>query len=254
MPRYPLTYSKEHVNRAGKWLRDARIKVKTGGVDGLDLDALQEAFQVLDAFRAAHQYPLTLVTNGLRSFVQTETGGPLVVAQRLKRAPQIVSKLERFPKMSLARMEDVGGCRAVLADAAMVQAVRRRIESRWDVRRVNDYVLNPQREGYRGVHLVVQREERRIEVQLRTTVQQEWANALESFAGKWNLPLKDGVGPDRVLRFFALAAEGMHLTAGGGKTPPTFDQEFEEARLGLRSWLDEQRVASPWSTIEPGRG
>lgn len=42
------------------------------------------------------------------------------VAQRIKRLPSIPHKLERIPGMQLSRMQDVGGCRAVVSATAIV--------------------------------------------------------------------------------------------------------------------------------------
>ena len=44
-----------------------------------------------------------------------------IVAQRLKRMPTIISKLERLPWLRLSRMQDVGGCRD---DCSDVQTMR----------------------------------------------------------------------------------------------------------------------------------
>lgn len=198
MPDDPLDFSKSRVNRSGDLLRRARMGGTGSGAPGQgDPNEIDQAFQLLDAFRAAHQYPLSKVTMGLKSFVRTAAGEPVVVVQRLKRAPQIVSTLVRFPTMNLARMEDVGGCRAVLANSGQVNAVRERIEARWDVKRLHDYVAAPQTEGYRGVHLVVLRDARRIEIQLRTRGQQEWSVALESFAGSWGSRSRTVTGRQR---------------------------------------------------------
>src|SRR4051812_38454 len=100
--------SKSQVNKAGRcvrrWLRG-------------DLKTTQEvidALSVLIRYRAAHQYPLGKATMGLRSMVKSE-GCAVEVSQRLKRAPTIVDKIGREPTLPLASMQDIGGCRAVLA-------------------------------------------------------------------------------------------------------------------------------------------
>ena len=48
-----------------------------------------------------------------------------LVAQRLKRVSSIEFKFRRFPKRSLARMQDIGGCRAVLRSPAQVRRLTR---------------------------------------------------------------------------------------------------------------------------------
>lgn len=149
------------VNKAGRTLRayqrgelvtDARYRA---------------ALSVLRAFRAAHSYPLTKANMGLRSMVLTE-GCRVEVSQRLKRVPTILDKLMREPTMQLANMQDIGGCRAVLDNIKEVRRVQKRLAKNRPPTRVNDYVAAPRSSGYRAVHLVVQYDDRNIEVQLRT--------------------------------------------------------------------------------------
>ena len=47
----------------------------------------------------------------------------MCVAQRLKRMPTILSKLERQPTMDITRMQDIGGCRAVVQSVKAVNEV-----------------------------------------------------------------------------------------------------------------------------------
>jgi len=98
--------------------------------------------------------PLAKTVMGLRSFVKSEVpelqtpGAKLPVGQRLKREPQIISKLERYRKMNMSRMQDIGGCRAILPGGAdQVAGVLARIENRWDVIDVHDYAAKPQPTG-----------------------------------------------------------------------------------------------------------
>lgn len=153
------------------------------------------------------------------------------------------AKLRRFPRMKLARMEDIGGCRAVLVDEEDRRAVLTRIRSTWELKRFRDYILDPKAEGCRGVHLIVERERRRIEVQLRTTGQQHWADAIENFAGRWNLPLKDGVGPDEILNYFRAAAEGISRDERGLPADPEFEAYFQNTVENIRRWVQEQGEA-----------
>lgn len=128
--------------------------------------------------------------------VDTEVGY-IVVSQRLKRMPRLIRKLDRKEGSKLARLEDIGGCRAVLATGQELERVHRRLKKRWagQIVRERDYIAEPKSTGYRAVHLVVLRDERRIEVQLRTTSQQAWADAIERADARLGMTLKDGEGP-----------------------------------------------------------
>lgn len=225
--------SKGEVNRAGDLLRSWHKSADLGDKDLTDLDI---AYEVLAEFRAGFSYPLTKVATGLRSMVSCEADTARV-GQRLKREPQIINKLVRQPKMMLSRMEDVGGCRAVLPSSAAVAGVEARIRRRWDVQRYRNYVTEPKISGYRAVHLVTERDGKRIEVQLRTQGQQEWADAVESFANKYELPLKDETGPEPVLEFFRVAAEGIYCDEYLQPLPDGFLARYREAESAVRNWI-----------------
>jgi ppGpp synthetase/RelA/SpoT-type nucleotidyltranferase len=71
--------------------------------------------------------------------------------------------------MKLSRMQDIGGCRAIVPARAQVEGIVDRIEQQqWPVLRADEYTVTPNETGYRAVHVVVSRWGRSIEVQLRT--------------------------------------------------------------------------------------
>jgi len=115
------------------------------------------ALELLVDFRAEFQAPMKKVTVGLRQFVSRECATPITVGQRLKRGPQIVYKLSRHPGMRLSRMQDVGGCRAILQGGAdEVRRVAERIERNWTIKHSKHYTLEaPAPSGYRALHVVV---------------------------------------------------------------------------------------------------
>jgi putative GTP pyrophosphokinase len=145
---------------------------------------------------------LTGVSMGLRSMTKQVAG--VRVSQRLKRVDRIVGKLMRFPTMSLARMDDIGGCRVVVAGLEELRALETRIRDRWSALLVGggkDYVAHPKGDtGYRAVHIIVRRRGLLVEIQLRTARQQRWATLVEQLELQTGQPLKDGVGhPDTVV-------------------------------------------------------
>lgn len=195
--------------------------------------------RVVREFRQGFQYPMQKTAVGLRQFVQRESDR-VIVAQRLKRLPQIIHKLVRMPDTKLARMEDIGGCRAILNSRNEVLGVLDRIENRWAVKRVRDYAANPKPSGYRGVHVVVERDAHRIEIQLRTPGQQAWAEAVERVAGRYRLPLKDEAGPEAVLDWLRLAAEGIDADERLVELDVDFEDRFREARDRAAEWMQKE--------------
>jgi ppGpp synthetase/RelA/SpoT-type nucleotidyltranferase len=207
-------------------------------------DALTQAAWDLFSWRDTFRVPLTKTVMGLRSFVKTEvpelraSGAQIPVGQRLKREPQIISKLERYRKMKMSRMQDVGGCRAIMPGGAeQVAGVRARIEKRWDVVDLQDYVRAPQSTGYRAIHIVVLRDSRRIEVQLRTPRQHEWASVVERAGLRLRMPLKEGRGDPDLLRYFSLAAEALALEEADLPADEELEADLAELRVVVRHFF-----------------
>jgi len=121
-------------------------------------------------------------------------GGADVTA-RWKREDRIVDKLVRLPTLRLPQMQDVGGCRVVLrSPQTELGELADAIRARWTALADDDYVARPRETGYRARHLVLQHEGVAIEVQLRTFLQDAWAEAFET-----------------VQRTTDLAAHGSHV-------------------------------------------
>jgi hypothetical protein len=93
-----------------------------------------------------------------------------------------------------------------------------RIRERWDVIGFKDYAKTPGPTCYRAIHVIAMRDRRRIEIQLRTPRQHEWAEAIERTDLRLRTHLKAGLGDPNLLRYFELAAHGLALEEAA-KTP-----------------------------------
>jgi ppGpp synthetase/RelA/SpoT-type nucleotidyltranferase len=177
------------------------------------MDAILGAIGVLIEHRAAHATPLAKANMGLRSRVQTAKCENVDVSQRLKRVPTILDKLRREPTMQLATMQDIGGCRAVLASIDEIRRVQKRLAGR--ALKTNDYVDAPRESGYRGVHVIVQYDGYLTEVQLRTGLMHQWAYTVERLSGRLGVDLKAGKGPAPVLDWLKAVSRAMALEEAG---------------------------------------
>ncbi len=218
------------VSRAGQAIRRFIVEAEPWSDDRLRSD-----YEGLVLFRAAHQYPLIKANMGLRSVLRTEHC-QVEVTQRLKRIPTIVDKLRREPTMQLPKMQDIGGCRAILRSVAEIRSVERRLCRNRPPLRVSDYIAVPRASGYRAVHVVVSYPDqhgvsRAIEVQLRTRVMHEWAVTVERLGGRIEADLKSGLGPRPVLDFLRTASVAMAIEEAGG----TVARELEAAVVALRA-------------------
>lgn len=207
-------HSKGEIKRAGETIVD----------ESASFQERRAAIAVVNNWRSAHGFPLNTLQVSLRNRAQ-KVDADALVAQRIKRLPSIIGKLDRFPKMNVARMQDLGGCRAVLADVEAVYAV---VESflgaqhKHRLIRHDDYIQTPKESGYRGVHLVyAYRSDRTetwnglsIEVQVRSRLQHAWATAVETVGLFTNQSLKSSIGEEEWLRFFQVMSSIIALREG----------------------------------------
>lgn len=222
--------SKSQVKKAGSTLR----KYLRG--DLTDEDLFLGALDTVEVWRRAHSGPLVSANNGLRSRCKT-IGVESEVTQRLKRSQTILDKLRRQPNLDLSRMQDIGGCRAVVSDKDDLRRLEAQILKTFkDPVSHKDYIACPRVSGYRGVHLVVEYQERCIEIQLRTETMHDWALAAEQFSGMTGENLKqDGDHP--IQEFLKVAAEMLALREDGVDVPQEMATLHEKRRIAAVSSL-----------------
>lgn len=129
----------------------------------------------------------------------------------------------------LARLEDIGGTRAVVPSLREQEALGLHLVKKWgkDLQREpRDYVNNPKPSGYRAMHYVVEKHGRRIEIQIRTRRQQQWANAVEQADSRLNLTLKDGRGPQEMLDYFTAVGDMLYFQDAALPAPADVRDRF----------------------------
>jgi putative GTP pyrophosphokinase len=216
------------------WIRQSE---DPSGPNGADLDRLQSDLDVVWEYRTQFQDPLTRVTANLRYYVAEESS-EVIIAQRLKRLPQIINKLARYPTQRLTQMQDIGGCRAILPGGLPeIRAVQRRLERRWSIIDSDDYISGPKATGYRALHLIERRSGMAIEVQLRTPAQHQWAEDVERAELRTRYPLKDGKGPKVLQRYYALTAEIGEARELGQEPEAAMVAEAQELRAEVEFLL-----------------
>lgn len=216
MSRAVPLHSRAVVNKA------ARDYVSGNLVWGAELNA---ALDIINNWRSAHSFPLNTFAVRLRRKGH-EIDPECLIAQRIKRLSSIEHKLDRFPKLPLSQMQDIGGCRAVMSTVEKVQDLVKVYTVGSDLKhtllRVDDYMACPQASGYRGVHLIFKYfsdkntvyNDLKIEIQVRSQYQHAWATAVETVGTFQKQALKSSIGEARWLRFFALMGTAIALFEG----------------------------------------
>lgn len=208
------------------------------GVDGVTMEDYARALEVMEAWRASHTLPLATASMGVRSRVRT-LGLDAKVTQRLKRRSTILEKLsERETTLDFSRMQDIGGCRAVLNTPTELRRLQDRLcNGRVTILRVDDYIEAPRQSGYRAVHIVAEFRGRPIEVQLRTTAMHAWAQSVEEWSGRLGCNFKqDGGHPVQLL--YAEISSVQALLEAGLSAPTDLVLRLEAARLAAQPCLE----------------
>ncbi len=178
------------------------------------LDDFEPHLDTIVAYRASFAQPLDAVHRGLLD-VHDEVDVDGETSRRLKKLSTIIDKLWREPGLDLSRMQDIGGCRSVVETRDELQALRYRIDARWDCR-TKDYVLTPRDSGYRAVHMIVEHDGHAIEIQLRTKTMHTWAQTVEAFSSILGENYKqDG---DHIVQQYMVAMSALMNATECGRT------------------------------------
>jgi ppGpp synthetase/RelA/SpoT-type nucleotidyltranferase len=213
---YPtLKNSKNKINKAGNRL----VEFLNGNGSIKDREVML-ALSVLRNFRTCHTYPVNTFQSTLRSKLQ-KIDPNSIVAQRIKRLPSTVSKLLRFKGMQLARMQDIGGLRAVVGTIDQVHKLSKSYLTskrlKHELCNHKDYIEKPKPSGYRGIHLVYKYvnpirsdyDGLYVELQIRTRLQHIWATAVETMGTYLDQSLKSSEGSREWLDFFSLVSSAF---------------------------------------------
>lgn len=183
-----------------------------------------EAFELLNHWRACHAYPINTFQATLRQRLKNNNLSNAIVAQRLKRTPSILTKLQRNPGMQMARMQDIGGLRAIVNSISQVEKLKQDYlddkKLTHEIINHDDYINNPKDSGYRSFHIIFKYKNSRnpiyndlcIELQIRTKLQHAWATSVETIGTYLNQSLKSSEGSQEWLDYFKIVSAGFsHL-------------------------------------------
>ncbi|MCQ2058850.1 MAG: RelA/SpoT domain-containing protein [Bacteroidaceae bacterium] len=203
-----MKYSRKQIDKAGRII----------SAEPIDVLEYAEALSVIDDWRKLHLPVLDLLVEQINGLLASNGIVVSFSSKRLKRMISIKEKLRRSPNMGLGGVQDIGGARLVFDDIPTLLRAKECISSAvlhgftldHDV---YDYVKSPKDSGYRSIHFVFKSHSEdetldgmRVELQIRTKLQHDWATAVETAELISHSSLKASAGDDNWLEFFKLVS------------------------------------------------
>lgn len=222
-----MIYSKKQISKAGKVLLTSKSQ-----------EDINIALDIINTWRTSHLHPLRVMKNALLRILLNSSINPILVSQRLKRLSSIEYKLDLNENMGLGGMQDIGGYRVVLKDLKDLIKLQKTLEKpnrRHKLERVVDYVQTPKKSGYRSIHFIYRYSSKvekhdglKLELQVRTKLQHNWATAVETAGIFTKTSLKSSQGPDDWLEFFQVVSSLFAIKEELPKLEIHADKSMEE--------------------------
>lgn len=193
-------YSSNQLKKLGKRLRDGSRST--------------EDLAMLTDYKATFDEPLfDLNADLFKLFSQNNI--PVILSGRSKRIKSLIRKLCRPNNrgMDLSRIDDIVGLRLIVRDYETQQIALRLIEDFSCATKINDYRSGEK--PYRAIHVVLKKDSKLVELQIRTCAQHLWAEESESFGEK----TKEGGGPAHIALY--LKELSMHCKVIDEKSEKT---------------------------------
>ena len=169
--------SKSQIDRLGN-------RLKSGDLEEANV-------RLLDTYRRSFGGPYEVVVRSIRGQLALDpTGRPA------KSTSAIVEKLQR-ESIRLSQIQDIAGCRIVVADVVRQNDAVRRLLQTFPDSRIIDRRATPSH-GYRAVHFIPTIDGVGIEVQVRTSLQHLWSEFSEKLSDVIDPSVKYGGGSDEI--------------------------------------------------------
>ena len=203
-----MKYTRKEIDRAGK------IIISTSP----DLFEKAEAVVKVDDWRKLHLPVIELLSSHVSSLLAMNGIAIAFSSQRLKRMTSIKEKLMRSTNMGLGGVQDIGGGRFVFKDMDSLLRAKDCIANATFPdfsldHDLYDYISKPKESGYRSIHFVYKYSKpesdldgMRVELQIRTKLQHDWATAVETAELISHSSLKASQGDQAWLDFFKLVS------------------------------------------------
>jgi len=205
-----------------------------------------EDLRALDEYRLSFSDTYEFVIGSIRQSLSLEpTGRPA------KSTKSIIEKLFR-ESIRLSQIQDIAGCRVVVRGLAEQNLAVADLITLFENATIVDRRERPSH-GYRAIHVVVRKNGKLVEVQVRTTLQHEWAELSEKASDLIDPEIKYGRGqPElaemllKISSFFAQQEQGeleleelearVSSLLSLSDAPPHLTQELGDLRGIIDKW------------------
>ena len=196
--------SKSRIDKVGKILTKSEYYSN---------EEINLAEQKLNQYRMNHLRPLTKLCLKIREWLENFSQD-YYIAQRLKRIPRIIEKLKRLNHMRLSQLQDIGGCRIIVENAKiqddlfvhimqkLTKSKTYKIYGKKEKNPVDYREKGRDDSGYRAIHIIVETDGVKIEVQIRSNMQHYWAESIERTSIIYGQNLKSLQGNLVVIQYF----------------------------------------------------
>ncbi|MDM1496045.1 RelA/SpoT domain-containing protein [Myroides odoratimimus] len=236
-----MSFSRKEITKAGDTLLSSKSD-----------EEFEKALQKINIWRSNHIYPMTVMKKSIIKTLDKNNIKPILVSQRLKRLTSIIYKLDLNPKMGLGGMQDIGGYRVILKDVKDLNKLKDvifNLTTKHKLEKTNDYVDRPKSTGYRSVHFIYKYHSSspkylglRIELQIRTKLQHNWATAVETAGLATNTSLKSNQGSDKWLNFFKVVSSLFAIKEGLKVLEEHNDISMEQLMIQCYHYIEELKV------------
>jgi ppGpp synthetase/RelA/SpoT-type nucleotidyltranferase len=177
--------SKSQIDRLGDRLR--------GGGSSDDL-------HLLNNYRRSFIEPYNEVVKKIQNELKLEPTGRIP-----KTVTSILGKLRR-QHVRLSQMQDIAGCRLVVQSLSRQELVVAQLKNLFAKVTIDDRTLNPSH-GYRAIHVIAEESGKLIEIQVRTELQNNWAQFSEKVSDVLDPDIKYGGGDSEVVSLLSSLSE-----------------------------------------------
>jgi ppGpp synthetase/RelA/SpoT-type nucleotidyltranferase len=239
--------TKTQVNKLGKKIRD---KIKVGENPSVEL------LEDLQEYRTSFKKDISSVFNDI-SDIAKNVRKDSVISFRIKRIESILSKIERQPTMSLGNMGDIAGCRIITYSESSLNKVIKVLNVNYKCVSFNDYLVSSKDDGYRGYHLYIEsplKNNKIIEIQVRTVQGHKWASMVEIIDILYNLKIKEGQKHQDFQRFHLLQSNKAYLSLEEKKEMMKIDDKYNiHNKLNEVFIKNNLKIRRDWLNVSPNK-